>query len=156
MKKRRITNVISVSIHHSYTLILENTLSLFIKISDPINVTFVKKGLVLHQNWKGMYKRFMKTRRNTNVMCEYSTLQHRSLRSLIECVHEKLKQHQCNICQKSFGLASKLKRHVQMNHENKKNYKCDLCEYSAFEQRGLRTHIECVHENLNIALYIFF
>ncbi len=36
---------------------------------------------------------------------DYLAFQHCDLRSHIECVHEKLKPHQSNICQKSFGLS---------------------------------------------------
>jgi uncharacterized Zn-finger protein len=38
------------------------------------------------------------------------------LRRHIECVHENLKQHQCKICEKRFGLAGNLKRHVLRVH----------------------------------------
>jgi len=32
---------------------------------------------------------------------EYSALLHKDLRKLIECVHENLKPHHCNICKMS-------------------------------------------------------
>ena len=66
----------------------------------------------------------------------------------IKIVHEKIKQHFCNICQKSFGLKNTLKIHTEMVHEHKKQFKCDLCDYSAFTHVQVRRHIECVHEKL--------
>jgi hypothetical protein len=41
----------------------------FKKISNPINATFVKRLLALKEISKDILKRFMKTRRNTNVVC---------------------------------------------------------------------------------------
>jgi KRAB domain-containing zinc finger protein len=78
----------------------------------------------------------------------YSAFKHAHIRRHIECVHEKLKQPQCNICQKSFGLRSSLYRHVQSVHANKKPFKCDLCKYSASQHCHLTRHIEWVHGKL--------
>ncbi len=47
--------------------------------------------------FKVTFKGSMKIKSCFNVICV------RNLRQHIECVHEKLKQHQCNICQESFG-----------------------------------------------------
>jgi uncharacterized Zn-finger protein len=52
-------------------------------------------------------------------LCEYSTFQLAALKKHIECVHENYKQHQCKICEKSFGHKGVLNRHVQSIHANK-------------------------------------
>jgi hypothetical protein len=36
-------------------------------------------------------------------LCKLTAYKHDAVRKHIDCVHEKLKQHQCSICQMSFG-----------------------------------------------------
>ena len=69
MKTRRNTNVICVNIHHSYTLIWENTLRLLMKTWGNISATFATRVLAVKEILRDMFKLFIKTRRNTNVMC---------------------------------------------------------------------------------------
>jgi uncharacterized Zn-finger protein len=120
MKTKGLTNVICLSIHYSYTLMLENTLSVFMKKLNHINATFVKNVLVLHQNLKGMYKWFMKNYKCD--LCKYSFFQHTDLKKHIECVHEKIKPHKCSICKKSFGHKGNLKSHIQMIPKENNKY----------------------------------
>ncbi len=59
--------------------------------------------LVLYQTFKKPM--FHENKKNHKCdLWDYLAFQHCDLRSHIECVHEKLKPHQYNICQKSFGL----------------------------------------------------
>jgi uncharacterized Zn-finger protein len=78
-------------------------------------------------------------------MCDYSAFQHINLRRHIECVHEKLKEHQCNICQKSFGLKGSLSKHIEVVHERKKPFKCNLCRKMFGQKKGLRRHTDNLH-----------
>ena len=66
------------------------------------------------------------------------------LQEQIRTVHEKLKQHQCNICHESFGQKESLNRHVKSVHGNNKLFKCELCDFSA-----------CLHnDTLNVSMKI--
>ena len=43
-------------------------------------------------------------------------------------VHDKIKPHKCNICQKSFGYTAELNQHITAVHEGIKAFKCSLCD----------------------------
>jgi hypothetical protein len=61
----------------------------------------------------------MKIKRNTNeIFCKYSAFERGDLRRHIDRVHEKIKQHQCNICHMSFGKEGNLKTHVKKIHQS--------------------------------------
>ena len=48
----------------------------------------------------------------------------------IKTVHEGVKPHACNICDRKFSVPSQLKTHVEEAHEGKKKklHKCDICD----------------------------
>ncbi len=95
-----------------------------------------------------MFKLYMKTRRNKICdLWEYLEFFHSDHKKKIEFVDEKIKPHQCNICQLNFGQKGTLKKHVRI-HKNLKAYKCDICDYSAFDHSYLKRHIECDHEKV--------
>ena len=43
-----------------------------------------------------------------------------NMKAHIESVHDGIKNHQCEICGKSFALNTDLKRHIQKVHEGHK------------------------------------
>ena len=55
----------------------------------------------------------------------------------------------CKSCGKCFGHYSDLKLLVKMVHENIKPHKCDSCEKSYTSKAELNTHIAIVHEGTN-------
>ena len=58
-------------------------------------------------------------------------------------VHEKLKNHHCNLCSKTFSAAHLLKKHIKNVHEGIKKegkHKCDLCEMSFTAPSKLKRH----------------
>ncbi|CRK99782.1 CLUMA_CG013090, isoform A [Clunio marinus] len=63
-----------------------------------------------------------------------------NLRSHIQMVHQKIRQHICSICSKAFGKKSGLDRHIITVHEKMKCWACDLCEKSFGEKAQLLRH----------------
>lgn len=63
-----------------------------------------------------------------------------NLRSHIQMVHQKIRQHICNICDKAFGKKSGLDRHIITVHEKMRCWVCDLCEKSFGEKAQLFRH----------------
>ena len=68
----------------------------------------------------------MKNREITNAVFVTKLLLYQpgTLKKHINSVHEGLKNHKCNLCDKAFSQPSDLKFHI---HEGQKNHKCDLC-----------------------------
>lgn len=63
-----------------------------------------------------------------------------NLRSHIQMVHQKVRRHACNFCDKAFGKKSGLDRHVITVHEKKRCWSCDLCDKSFGEKAQLMRH----------------
>ena len=56
----------------------------------------------------------------------------------IEVVHEGIKRHECDICQKRFGTRQNMLKHIKSVHEGikrktdkKRSYPCDQCDHVA-------------------------
>ena len=66
----------------------------------------------------------------------------------INNVHERLKNHKCDLCDKNFGYSQTLKRHIESVYERMKKHKCKLCEKAFSQVADLKRHINSVHERL--------
>ena len=50
----------------------------------------------------------------------------------------------CNICEKTFSIASSLKKHIKHVH-NKINIKCGICDKNFSSEQYLNVHINRIH-----------
>ena len=53
----------------------------------------------------------------------------------------------CEICSKSFGNNSDMKRHQRTVHENEKPFECEICLKSFGGKITLKTHERTAHKN---------
>ena len=60
-------------------------------------------------------------------------------------VHEKQKDHKCNVCGKAFYHKSNLSFHVTTVHLKQRNYKCEDCGKLFSQSGNLRKHVEKNH-----------
>lgn len=78
-----------------------------------------------------------------------------NLRSHIQMVHQKVRQHKCTICEKAFGKKSGLDRHIITVHERLKCWACDLCEKSFGEKAQLmrhrKVHFKPAHQEIDVS-----
>lgn len=70
----------------------------------------------------------------------------------LKVVHYNQKQHQCNVCEKSFGTRYDLKNHSNHYHnrnpEQRGNYHCEKCSKDFVSSSALSRHQKGVHENI--------
>ena len=68
----------------------------------------------------------------------------------IKTVHEGIKDHSCEYCEKCYSQPADLKRHIKAVHEGVKEYKCDTCGKHFTRADNLRTHVKTVHEGIKV------
>ena len=64
--------------------------------------------------YKHIKQQFIKESKN----CEYSAAHRGTIRAHFKRIHQKLKEYQCNICDKMFFIKVELQNHVLKIHEN--------------------------------------
>ena len=68
------------------------------------------------------------------------------LKTHIETVHEKRRDHACPHCPSAFGVKSSLKTHIKTVHEKRRDHACPYCPGVAYQTKGhLTRHIDLVH-----------
>jgi hypothetical protein len=74
----------------------------------------------------------------------YQKKQH--LKTHIETVHEKRRDHACPHCPSAFGEKGHLTRHIKVVHEKRRDHACPYCEGVAFGTAGtLKQQISAIH-----------
>ena len=78
-------------------------------------------------------------------ICQISIKGKDVLKQHILRVHEKIKPHLCNLCGRSFGCKTNLRKHIEAVHD-RKEYFCEYCT-EAFKTEYLYKHHKAeVHE----------
>ena len=77
-------------------------------------------------------------------ICDKKIVQSR-LKLHVETVHEGIKNHQCQFCDKKFGQSDNLKRHVKIVHEGIKDHQCKICNKKFGTSGNLKRHVKNVH-----------
>ena len=91
----------------------------------------------------------VKKRNYLSTVCEicnqtFSRATH--LRTHIQAVHQRQKDHQCDSCNQTFSRSTNLRTHIQSVHQRQKDHKCGICDEKFAALQTLRSHIETVHE----------
>ncbi|CAG9806263.1 unnamed protein product [Chironomus riparius] len=99
---------------------------------------------ICHQQFsiRSKYNSHLRTHaiKSGRINCEICGKLFINLRSHIQQVHQKIKNHKCSICKKEFGKRSGLVRHIMTVHEKLKSWSCDVCEKSFGEKTQLLRH----------------
>ena len=61
--------------------------------------------------------------------------------------HEKIKNHQCQKCDKKFTRSFILKNHVLAVHDQSRFYNCIICSKTFNTKNHLTRHMNCHNEN---------
>ena len=112
-------------------------------------LTWLNKHLQLrHGKGEGSlnYKLKQKEKINCDICGKLVKFYH--LKDHVKEVHEKVKDHHCEMCDKSFSRSNLLKSHIKISHEKIKNYNCASCDYKSAYLLGLKKHYLLKHTNI--------
>ena len=73
-----------------------------------------------------------------------------SLKQHLMTVHEKIKNHKCRLCNKSFGHKWILEGHLQTVHGKRRDFSCDVCSKKLVSNFILKRHIQIFHTNIKL------
>ena len=68
--------------------------------------------------------------------------------SIFEKIHDRVKSHQCQECNKTYRQKAYLQTHINFMHNNFNGFSCLQCNRSFVNNRTLQFHIKAVHEKL--------
>ena len=92
-------------------------------------MTYVTKDLVKQVTSKHMLIVFIKNLKNHKCdLCDKSFSQKKILKKDINSIHERLTNLKCDLCDKAFCQTRYLKKHIDSVHKGQKIHKCDLCD----------------------------
>ena len=67
---------------------------------------------------------------------------------IVQCSdEEEIDINKCNVCEKTFDIASNLKKHIDCVHKGSKSHKCHDCNKLFSNSRNLILHINRVHKD---------
>ena len=70
-----------------------------------------------------------------------------ALHTHVKRMHNKIKNHRCQICEVRFASTSDLIGHIKRQHEGIKEFSCYSCEYAAVTSSDLKRHIKAIHKH---------
>jgi len=78
--------------------------------------------------------------------CPYSAKHFSSIKSHVKEVHDKIRDHVCNVCGYATTRKRSLLRHFDAVHKKgEKRFKCEHCPYSSAEKAKVKYHKASVH-----------
>ena len=69
------------------------------------------------------------------------------LQAHVKRVHNKIKNHICQICEARFASTADLNDHIKRQHEKVKEFKCNSCQYASVTSCDLERHIKPKHNH---------
>ena len=78
-------------------------------------------------------------------VCKKEFIHNLNLDTHIKVDHENIKEFKCNLCPKTFGAITGLKRHVNWVH-SKREFQCDICNIKLSRRSQIKVHKAQVHE----------
>ena len=111
---------------------------------DQCDKTFAQKCNLLthkkHLHGIGVIKKYKCNECNKEYNVKYRLQRH------ISSIHERRKDHKCNLCGEAFVKNDSLIDHMKAFHdENRKTYYCNFCSKKCFTDQRLKNHIKRVH-----------
>ncbi|XP_032592400.1 zinc finger protein 227 isoform X2 [Drosophila grimshawi] len=100
-----------------------------------------------HKEYKSEAQLRVHTRRvhckaeNKCPYCQRAFKRKHHLTDHVRLVHEGVRAHKCEFCERSFGLARTLRIHL-MGHTNERPFMCTICEKTFRQKTDLRIHID--------------
>ena len=80
-------------------------------------------------------------------VCEKSFKTNKDLKSHDKNVHS-LETYKCDSCEKTFNTNFKIKKHVKEVHEGIKKFQCELCPRKIRDFVKLKMHVMTVHQGI--------
>ncbi|XP_068185265.1 zinc finger protein 142 [Antennarius striatus] len=76
--------------------------------------------------------------------CPFSTTRRYRLEEH-ESLHTGIGRHNCDLCEKTFGAATKLRQHKMRIHDKQVKHFCSLCDFSGYTHDDIRRHKRRCH-----------
>jgi uncharacterized Zn-finger protein len=84
-------------------------------------------------------------------LCEFKCSNKSDLTTHIKVVHDKIKDHECVDCGYTFSNKGTLKQHIKQIHTKIKDHECDLCDFKCSLKSTLTRHIKTCTGKRNIS-----
>ena len=81
--------------------------------------------------------------------CSKSFVSSTNLNRHYKCVHDKIRDIKCEICDYAASNISDVRRHTKVTHLQIKNFSCDECEFASVLKSDLIRHKRSIHIDVN-------
>ncbi len=82
--------------------------------------------------------------------CPYSAARADHLNNHVRRVHQKVRNHKCDQCDKAFFNRYQLDQHVISVHENRKAFECPKCPFKSNRKDNLQAHVKLNHDESQV------
>jgi hypothetical protein len=110
-------------------------------------------NLFLDEFWSALEKTVkMAAKQNTKnfncEICDYSTPMKSRLNHHTNQVHLNIKNFECTQCSNKFSRNSYLKKHIIGVHLKRQDFQCHYCNKAFGQKQNLKTHIDSTHKKI--------